>query len=319
MNIIEKNINIILYKCGQLKNDEKLLIIYDETTKELAKLFYDIALQNLSSVISKSIMLSNMHGNLSINKEIELLMLNSDLIIGITKFSLAHTKARYNASKLGAKYLSLADYDIELLKRDCIDVDYEEILPQVDKLTELLTNGNSVKIKSELGTNLILNIKNRVGNSASGIVRKGEIGSPPDIESNIAIVEELTNGNFIVDGSIPCKEIGKVNNNFILDIKNGKIINIEGKESHNLKEIFKSQSELAKVPAELGFGFNNKAKFSGYMLEDEGVYGSVHIGFGSNITIGGKNDILFHLDMVISKPDVWIDDKQIIKKGEHIF
>ena len=204
-----------MYKCGQLKDDEKVLIISDESTENLAKLFYEIASETVSSVIAKSISISNMHGNVCIDKELELLMLNSNLIIGVTKFSLAHTKARYNASKLGAKYLSLADYDIELLQRDCIDVEYEKILPEVDKLTKLLTKGNIVKIKSELGTNLILNIENRVGNSASGIVRSGEIGSPPDIESNIAIVENLTNGTFIVDGSIPCKQIGKIKYNYI--------------------------------------------------------------------------------------------------------
>ena len=46
-----------------------------------------------------------------------------------------------------------------------------------------------------------------------------------------------------------------------------------------------------------GFGLNNKAKISGNMLEDEGVYGSIHFGFGSNITFGGKIKTSFHLDI----------------------
>ena len=33
----------------------------------------------------------------------------------------------------------------------------------------------------------------------------------------------------------------------------------------------------------------------------------VHFGFGSNITVGGKNDVPFHLDFVIKKPDLFID------------
>ena len=35
------------------------------------------------------------------------------------------------------------------------------------------------------------------------------------------------------------------------------------------------------------------------MLCDEGAYGCVHFGFGSNYTVGGKNKIDFHVDMIL--------------------
>ncbi len=47
-------------------------------------------------------------------------MQNSDLILALTKMSLAHTKARQIASSNGARYLSLAEYSTDILKSDAI-------------------------------------------------------------------------------------------------------------------------------------------------------------------------------------------------------
>ena len=68
--------------------------------------------------------------------------------------------------------------------------------------------------------------------------------------------------------------------------------------------------------AEFGIGLNPKAELCGRMLEDEGCMGTVHFGFGSNSTIGGKNKINFHLDLVMKEPTVMIDGKVIIQKGD---
>lgn len=38
--------------------------------------------------------------------------------------------------------------------------------------------------------------------------------------------------------------------------------------------------------AEMGVGLNPQCRFMGFMLEDEGVYGSAHIGIGTSITLG---------------------------------
>ena len=52
------------------------------------------------------------------------------------------------------------------------------------------------------------------------------------------------------------------------------------------------------------------------MLIDEGSRGNIHLGLGSNSTIGGRNKVNFHLDHVIKKPSVFIDDYKIIDKGK---
>jgi len=63
--------------------------------------------------------------------------------------------------------------------------------------------------------------------------------------------------------------------------------------------------------AELGIGLNPLAELSGAMLEDEGCLGTAHLGMGSNATIGGENEVPFHLDHVIRDACIEIDGKPI--------
>ena len=68
--------------------------------------------------------------------------------------------------------------------------------------------------------------------------------------------------------------------------------------------------------AEFGIGLNPKAELKGSMLEDEGCLGTVHLGIGSNKTIGGMNDVPFHLDHIIRQATIQVDDETLIERGE---
>ena len=70
-------------------------------------------------------------------------------------------------------------------------------------------------------------------------------------------------------------------------------------------------SKKSKILAELGIGYNSKAKLSGNMLIDEGTYGTIHFGFGSNLALGGLNETNFHLDFVTYEDTIMIDDETI--------
>ena len=51
------------------------------------------------------------------------------------------------------------------------------------------------------------------------------------------------------------------------------------------------------------------------MLTDEGAAGTMHFGFGSNITVGGKNDVSFHVDFVFCDATLTVDDRVLIEDG----
>jgi 2,5-dihydroxypyridine 5,6-dioxygenase len=52
------------------------------------------------------------------------------------------------------------------------------------------------------------------------------------------------------------------------------------------------------------------------MLDDEGVLGSVHIGIGSNITLGGNIKAAVHYDLLMWKATLELDGEVILEKGE---
>jgi leucyl aminopeptidase (aminopeptidase T) len=67
--------------------------------------------------------------------------------------------------------------------------------------------------------------------------------------------------------------------------------------------------------AELGVGCNPNARLIGIILEDEKVYGTVHVAFGDNSTFGGNVQAGIHLDGIMRKPSLFLDEKLVIEKG----
>lgn len=66
----------------------------------------------------------------------------------------------------------------------------------------------------------------------------------------------------------------------------------------------------------MGFGLNPAASLSGRMLEDEGVYGTMHIGIGNNLAYGGSCNTPIHIDLIMKQPTCIVDDHYVYKDGE---
>ena len=241
------------------------------------------------------------------------------LIFGIRSHSMAHTSARFRATKKGARYLSLPDYSEKLMADPSVRVDYQAQFPSVHRLTMQLSSAKTARVTTRSGTDIRLDLTSRQGNCCPGLVTKpGELGSPPDIESNISPVEENSNGVIIVDGSIPFPGFGLLQEPISIYVKDGLISSISGQPDivGRLNCLFeKYDQRKSKVLAELGFGMNPLAKLTGVMLTDEGAQKTAHVGFGSNSTVGGKNSVAFHVDFVFNDPTLYLDDKVVIFDG----
>ncbi len=316
--IRKKASDYLLNYCGSLNQNEKLLLIYDETTENLIPLLENAAASVTTFIEKTKIEILSQHGlepPLNVSKK----MLESNLILALTHKSLAHTKARSNACNKGARYLSLAEYSLDVLENEAIFGVKKNKLSLLKKMETILNEGKIVKVKTNLGTNLELNIDKRIANNCPGFVQKpGELGSPPDMEVNISPIEDYSFGKLIVDGSITHPRLGLLKNPISLDIFKGKISKISGmQESKELKKIFNElNNPKTKVLAELGIGFNDKAKLCGNMLIDEGAANCIHFGFGSNSTVGGKNEVSFHLDFIVKNANLFVDNELIIKEGK---
>jgi len=316
---IKKNIHHIIKNCGNLKSKEKCLILYDKTTIKIADSFFKEC-KKFSMFIKKiKVKYAPYHGQ-SLSKSHEKLMCKSDLILCLTKYSIFQGESRLKASKSGARFLSLAFYNNFTLTNPAVSVDYKPLKKLTDKFANIFTKGNYVKIETDNGNSILYaKILKRVGNSCPGVVKyKGDCGSPPDVEANVSPVENFTYGEATVTGSVADENIGVLKDKIKFVLKKGGIREIQTKNLKLLKslnKIFKNQKSKKRILGEIGVGLNPKAKISGNMLIDEGSFGVVHLGFGANSSSGGKNRVNFHLDFMMPKSSLFVDNKKIIDKG----
>jgi leucyl aminopeptidase (aminopeptidase T) len=311
----------ILINSGRLTLGEKVLLITDTNTKSLGQSFADFCDSGKYEYSHISIVPLSMHGEAP-PPEVGPAMLEHDLIVCLTNFSLAHSDVRKAATEAGRRYLSLPDYDFDVLGSPALNVDFEAQRGRAAAITAVLDAGKKVSIESAAGTALTLSIDNRKANNCDAVLDKpGTLASPPDIEVNIAPLETTANGTIVVDGSIPYPGIGRLSDSVTLKYADGKLLSVDspnGELENKLRSIFEKYGEKSGIIGELGFGLNPLAELTGRMLEDEGCIGTVHFGLGSNSTIGGTNRIGFHLDFVCRSPSVKVDGSAIMSNGDYI-
>ncbi|MBI5000818.1 MAG: hypothetical protein HZB92_04735 [Euryarchaeota archaeon] len=314
----KKGAAVLVRECGRARDGETLLVISDASTEDVARYVIEAAKATSSKVQFKAVGGAKMHGQ-EPPREVADAMLKADVIFCLTAFSMAHTKARKRATDRGARYLSLPDYSLEQLASPALTVDYASFSGVAGKLRDILDNGKTVRVRTLMGTDLELNIAGRTANFCPGYTSEpGMLGSPPDIETNIAPLEEKSRGTIVVDGSIPCREIGLVSEAIRVEVKAGNIRTVDTgtEQGRALDTLLRAGGDERRlILAEFGIGLNPQAKLCGRMLEDEGCMGTVHFGFGSNATIGGENDVAFHLDLVIRNPTVVVDGLTVMEEG----
>lgn len=101
-------------------------------------------------------------------------------------------------------------------------------------------------------------------------------------------------------------------------VENGTIQSIEGgKQADTLTDNLDSFDDpLVYNIAEVGLGLNPYSRLTGCMLDDEGVLKTLHIGIGTNITLGGNVKASCHYDLLMWNPTVSIDGVVVVEEGE---
>lgn len=315
----EKAIRHILFHCGSLKTEEVLLVICNPETEKIANDIASIAESHSQAVNVDVIENASAHGMEPPSDTAEK-MSAASLIVCLTMKSLAHTKARHQSASKGTRFLSMADYDDALLVSDAVMTDYRQQYKVVRSVADKFTHGHKARVTTRNGTDVSSILDGRIGNCCPGYVDEpGALGSPPDIEANVSPVEESSNGRIIVDGSIACPEIGLLEEPVSLTVEDGNISHWESPNAETIRLLEKLFDDVgtpaARVLAEIGVGLNPNASLTGSMLTDEGALGCIHFGFGANSTVGGENNVPFHLDFIVRDATLHIDGECILKDG----
>lgn len=132
------------------------------------------------------------------------------------------------------------------------------------------------------------------------MVESGEFAPVPTIEANVSPLEGTAHGTIVANASIPYAGIGVLSEPVVAKIKKWEDCFHFGRRSKPrcFPESLEDKGDpLVYNIAELGVGLNPSAISSGSCSRMKGVYGSVHIGIGTNITLGGTVKAACHLSV----------------------
>jgi leucyl aminopeptidase (aminopeptidase T) len=203
--------------------------------------------------------------------------------------------------------------------------DYQKVDAISKKVWEMATAARTLRAKTPAGTDLVSDLNSSYRwLKTSGIISSDKWGNLPGGE--VFTTPGEVNGTFVVDGVVGdylCAKFGSLRDN-PLTIR---------MKANRIKEVFCANRELeddfwqythtdenSDRVGELAIGTNIELKdVIGHILQDEKFPG-VHIAFGNPYGehTGAKWYSGTHIDVVGRKFDIWLDEHQIMKKGQFL-
>jgi leucyl aminopeptidase (aminopeptidase T) len=311
MNELLKAAQTAISNCLAVKKGESVLVITDHPLRKIGYAFWEAAREVASEAMLLEILPRSSNGE-EPPDAVAKFMKDFDVLIIPTSKSMSHTKARRDACEAGARCVTLPGIIEDTMIRT-LNADYNEIGQRSVKMADMVNQGKTAKVTTPAGTDITMKIEGRECHADTGIVHKpGDFSNLPAGEAYIAPVEGSANGVIVVDGAM----VGKVKKPIKIVVKDGLATEIIGDQAaKELEKMIEPFGEAGRNVAELGIGTNHKAMIVGSVLEDEKVMGTVHMALGDNKSMGGNVSVQSHLDGILLKPTLWIDDKIIMQDG----
>ena len=314
MDALIKSAQTALQVCLGLQNNERLLIVSDPNKQKIAQAFFNAGQEMASHVLLVQIPVAEVNGQ-EPPQDVAELMKKYDVIVCPTTKSLTHTNARRAACNVGARVASMPDIAEDTMIRT-LNADYQQIAERTKRLTAILNEGKLVHLTSPLGTDLYMPIEGIQAIASTGLIlERGQGGNLPSGEAFLMPQEGKSEGVLIADAS--AAGIGKINKPIKITIKEGFAVKMEG--GVQADRLFTMLSRFGRDGlnvAEFGIGTNHAAQITGHILEDEKVLGTAHVAFGNNVSMGGTYDVGIHVDCVITRPSIYIDERPLMLEGK---
>jgi len=242
----------------------------------------------------------------------------TDIVFLYTTYSLTHSSARVQAQKTGARVISMPGVTEDGFLRT-LSVDMDHLASLTNRLADRVARARTAKVTTMLGTDMWYELVHPV-TTMDGVAEKpGELDTfPPGLFLSVPR-EGSASGKAVVDGAIT--QIGRLSSAVTLTFADGRLVKIEGGgEAARLTQLLASlEDENAYKFAAWGIGSNPGAALVGEdpSFEGERIFGWSHVSTGSNATFpGGTVRANIHLDGIISRPTIYLDDEMILREGK---
>jgi leucyl aminopeptidase (aminopeptidase T) len=296
-----------------LREGERLVVVADTLTEEIGRALFQAGVDAGADTVLVLIPPTGRNGQEPPDAAARA-MAGADVLVCPTRFSLSHTQARARATESGARVATMPGIHAGMFFDGPITADHSEVERRTERLKELLTEADDVRIETGDGAVLTFSIAGRTGRGSTGrFLIPGAWGNLPSGEAYIAPVEGSAIGELVVNASVA--GLGVLAEPMRLRIENGLLVAAEGDAGAALLELL-GETTASRNLAEFGIGTNDKARITGVILEDEKKVGTIHIAFGDNSTFGGTVQAGVHIDTVINAPQVTVGSAQILTGGE---
>ena len=300
---------------GRVQAGERVVVVTDANMEPIADSLLCV-LGSIAASVKKQVIPRRERDGQEPPDEAAAAMAEADVIFTPVSRSITHTRAMKVALNNGARAILMTAHHERVLSCDALlTTNFEQQAPECHMIAAALRNGCMLRVSSPKGTDLRIPIQGRPVNVLTGIPRRGELAPVPTIEVNVVPEHGKAEGVLIADGSIPYLGIGVLTEPVVCEVRAGYITSIKGgAQAAQFAAILKSHGhpECYNV-AELGIGLNPHAKLTGFMLEDEGVFGSIHVGIGTSLTLGGEIVAPTHYDLIALDARLEIDGRLVMQ------
>lgn len=247
----------------------------------------------------------------------------TDLCIYLTSTAMAHSTLTDAMIDNGKRFVLMEELTPEMLAPGGPGAaDYPAMNVYGQKLADIFTAGETIRVTCPNGTDLTAGIKDRPGRSIAGMplaMKPGGGGGCafPDGETHVCPVEGTGNGTIVFD--MTAHTVGRIVEPMRLTVKDGWVTAIEGgREAEIWREVLDKYQDPNNLncPAEIAIGLNPNVTPLGVMRTDKKKYGASHIGIGDTIALGGTCHARLRLEGVISEPEISVDGRTLTRGGE---
>jgi leucyl aminopeptidase (aminopeptidase T) len=247
----------------------------------------------------------------------EAAMIAADVCLCIASKSIYHTNAKGRAQASGTRGCFNAPVTLSAWTSGAMTANFQEIRPLAERLADRLRGARFVRVTSPAGTNISMGITGREPRGwHTGIVQNaGEISAFPGGEVSLPPVEGTSNGVMVFECVMT--DIGTLAAPIRVGVVDGLAVTFEGgEEADRLRELVEGVPGATNI-GELGIGLNPAAPLNDDITESKKRLGTAHMALGDNAGgYGGVVESPLHLDGMMLKPSVWIDDEPVISDGE---
>ena len=301
----------ILASSLALKEGEKFLVVTDPDRRRIGEALFEAGAE-LGAEAALAVMLPREANGEEPPEHVAAAMAAADVVVVPTTHSLTHTRARLQAVERGARVATMPGITEDMFREGAITADYVEVERLTKRVAAALDSAREALVVTG-SHRLRMSVEGRNAVASTGVHREpGRSGNLPSGEAFLAPVEGTSEGELLVDGSIA--GVGRLSESVLLKISEGMLASASGQEGERLLDLLDGFPKGRSV-AELGVGTNDRARLTGVTLEDEKIYGTIHIAFGSNDTFGGTVAAGVHLDAVVLEPELYLDDRLVVGQG----